>query len=578
MNHMIGKVINQYKILEMLGRGGMGIVYRAHDTELDRDVALKTMDVLMASDPNFLRRFQSEARALAKLNDPNIVSVFNLLETPEGVCIVMELVKGRTLSALLKETPLLPLPRVIRIFRQVFAALDHAHKEGVIHRDIKPGNVMLTNADVVKVTDFGLAKIQTRTGTTVTKGTAGTLFYMSPEQIRGLGQVDHRGDIYSAGMALYECLAGALPFKPDSSEYTIANMIVEGLITPPDKINQALPKDLARIVMTAIDNDVAKRYQSAGEVLTALQRFSGGKGVPEFDLREKGTMGAAYASLVRPYAGTGRPRWKLYSTLLVGAFLLGVLYFALRLSVFPPAGKLTVQTDPAGAQIIIDQAAARTSPVPDVTLSPGRHHVNARWDEVQIDTTVTIMAGQSALLSMTRGASPSAAAGGGIEVRTGGGPGASANPAGAAHLTLIAIPEGEAAVDDGSYQPAHAALTLGVSAGRRRVRFRSNSGVVRERRVDLRAGGASTIRCYFQGVVQVEATLEYISSPAAIVVDGVPRRESAPGNITVPAGKHRIGVRMENYVSVPPEVTMTVEPSFDSPRNYKATFRMKREQ
>ncbi|HTY59473.1 MAG TPA: serine/threonine-protein kinase [Bacteroidota bacterium] len=580
MDRMIGKSIHQYRVLEVLGRGGMGVVYRAHDSLLDRDVALKTMDVLMASDPNFIRRFQSEARALARLNDPNIVSIFNLLETPEGICIAMEYVRGRTLSDVLKATPLLPVQRVLRIFRQVFTALDHAHREGVIHRDIKPGNVMLTNADIVKITDFGLAKIQTATGTTVTKGTAGTLFYMSPEQIRGLGQVDNRGDIYSAGMALYESLAGALPFPPDASEYTIANMIVEGTINPPGSINKSLPRDLSNLVMKAIDRDPRKRYQSAAEVLSALQRLSGGSG--GFDITLPAESSAATTQYLPspelPHA-SGHHRWKLYAALVGGLLALGFAYFALRLSVFPPAGRLSVMTDPPGAGVIIDKAAIRVSPVQDVTLSPGRHTVIASWDDGSVDTSVTIRSGQPALIVITKplhsgdlsgavqeiAASPAAA----------GGPEASGPES---HLTLVAVPAGEAAVDGGTFQPAGTPLTLGVHAGTRKVTFRDGKGTVKERSVNMRAGEANTVRCYFQGIVNVEATLDFILSPAAIVVDGVPRRAMTPGKISLPAGKHRIAVRLENYVCVPEEQTVTVEPSFDAPKPYSVTFKLKREQ
>ncbi len=572
MQGMIGKVIKEYEILELLGRGGMGSVYRAHDRLLDRDVAVKTMDVLMASDPNFLRRFQSEARALAKLNDPNIVSVFNLLETPEGICIVMEYVRGRTLSDILKETPRLPVGRAVRLFRQIFTALDHAHGEGVIHRDIKPGNVMVTGADVVKVTDFGLAKIQTAGGTTVTKGTAGTLYYMSPEQIRGLGQVDARGDIYSAGMALYECVAGGLPFSPDSSEYTIANMIVEGLIPPPGNINASIPPGLSHIVMKAIEKDPARRYQNAGEVLTALGSLTEAGVTPDLTHADDATVvstttaGAALSS-----ARTGRHGRRVYRALIGAALLLGIVYFVLRLSVFPPAGKLSVLTDPPGAGVIIDQAAAKPSPVTDLTLGPGRHVLLAQWDDASIDTSVTIVSGQPSLVVIAKPAGlPAPSHGSDAEA----GPAA----AGEARLVLIAVPDGEAAVDDGTFRPARSGLSLGVGAGTRKVLFRDGKGNLREKSVNLRAGEANTVRCFFQGIVHVEATLDHISSPAAILVDGIPARVKTPARIAVPPGTHRIAVRMENYVSVPEEETVTIEPSFDTPRPYAVTFRMRREQ
>ena len=518
MDRLIGKVIQQYEIIKTLGRGGMGVVYLAHDAALDRDVAFKTMDVLMASDPAFMKRFQSEARALARLNDPNIVTVFNLLETPDGVCIVMELVRGRTLGEILKDTPLLPVQRVIRIFRQVFAALDHAHNEGVIHRDIKPGNVMLTNNDLVKITDFGLAKIQKSTATTVTKGTAGTLIYMSPEQIRGLGQVDHRGDIYSAGMALYECLAGGLPFERDSSDYTIASMIVEGHIPPPQEINPALPKDLAKIVMTAIENDPARRYQTAGEVVSALDRFSGGGGTRELSTRSVRTMEIpAQIPPTAPVRPWRRLRWPAYAGGAGVVVILGVLYAALR---------------PSNPTSVGGQEVQAVSPAPLSTAGAA--------EEKKVP--------------------PSAA------------------PVAEARVTLIAIPEGEAAVDSGSFQSAGKSVTLGVFPGTRKFRFRSAGGISREKSVTVHAGEPSTIRCYFQGEVQVEATLDYISAPAAIVVDGALRRETAPGKVTLSAGKHRVGVRIENYVSIPENESVSIEPSFDSPKTYKVTFRMKREQ
>ncbi len=235
MDPMIGKKIEPYEIQEILGRGGMGVVYRARDTKLERDVAIKMMDIQYASDPNFLKRFQSEAKALARLQDPNIVSIFSLLETPDGICIVMEYVKGMTLARLLIPQAALPIPRVITIFKQLLQALGHAHKEGVIHRDIKPANIIVGDEDRIKIADFGLAKVKQEFAATATQGTAGTLYYMSPEQFKGLKQVDNRGDIYSAGMTLYECLAGKLPFGLEDSYYTIAQQVVHGQVPPPKR-------------------------------------------------------------------------------------------------------------------------------------------------------------------------------------------------------------------------------------------------------------------------------------------------------------------------------------------------------
>ncbi len=273
MDPMIGRKIEPYEIQEILGRGGMGVVYRARDSKLERDVAIKMMDLQYASDPNFLKRFQSEARALARLQDPNIVSIFSLLETPEGLCIVMEYVKGTTLAKLLVPQAALPIPRVITIFKQLLLALSHAHKEGVIHRDIKPANIIVGDGDRIKVADFGLAKVKQEFAATATKGTAGTLYYMSPEQFRGLKEVDNRGDIYSAGMTMYECLTGKLPFGTEDSYFTIAQQVVHGQVPPPETMNLEIPGGLVAIVKRMIACDPKDRYQNAEDVVTDIEEF-----------------------------------------------------------------------------------------------------------------------------------------------------------------------------------------------------------------------------------------------------------------------------------------------------------------
>ena len=228
---IIGRVIDNYEILSLLGKGGMGAVYKANDLTLDREVTLKIMDVNVSRDASFMKRFQSEAKALAKLQNPNIVFVHALRETELGLCIVMELVRGCTLADKIRETGSLNIETALKIFKQVLNAMAHAHKSGIIHRDIKPSNIMLANDDIVKVTDFGLAKIQHGLAATVTVGTGGTLCYMSPEQVRGLAHVDARGDIYSTGMTLYVTLAGQVPFAASETDFSVMNAIVEGRIT-----------------------------------------------------------------------------------------------------------------------------------------------------------------------------------------------------------------------------------------------------------------------------------------------------------------------------------------------------------
>ncbi len=273
-SNIIGRTIDSYQILDVLGRGGMGIVYRAKDLMLDKDVAVKMMDARLDPEGRLLKRFQEEARSLAHLQHPNIVAVYTLRESQLGLCIVMEFVKGRNLSDIIKEVGPLPLNRFKKIFLQCLNALDHAHTEGIIHRDIKPSNIMLTDQDVVKITDFGLAKRLDPTPNASTVLAGGTLYYSPPEQLDSLANVDYRGDIYSLGMTMYEALTGKIPFADTASDFRIRQAIVEGKIPSPETLRPDLPEDLVQLVMKAIHKDPAKRFRSAAAMAEALENCS----------------------------------------------------------------------------------------------------------------------------------------------------------------------------------------------------------------------------------------------------------------------------------------------------------------
>ncbi|NBC85230.1 MAG: protein kinase, partial [Bacteroidetes bacterium] len=206
---VIGKEVDGYHIESILGRGGMGVVYRAEDVALSRPVALKRINPAQAHREQFLRRFRAEAKALARINSPFITSIYALRDTDIGLLIVMEYVDGGTLKDRIVEGPMRPAV-VVPIVRQILRAFRDAHGAGVIHRDIKPQNIMLTSDGAVKITDFGIAKLRRQdSGETVTQGgQGGTLKYMSPEQIEKIDQVDNRSDLYALGMTMYEMLAG----------------------------------------------------------------------------------------------------------------------------------------------------------------------------------------------------------------------------------------------------------------------------------------------------------------------------------------------------------------------------------
>lgn len=275
MNSMIGETIDNYKLLEVIGRGGMGVVFKALDTNLEKIVALKMIDPFLARDDNFLRRFKTEAKALAKLQTPNIVTVHALRENNDRFFMVMEYVEAKTLSEIIKEKGAFDYKSSIPIIKQMLNAIIYAHNNDVIHRDIKPSNVLLTEKNVVKVMDFGLAKVirQHSPEATVTHMRAGTLYYMSPEQIKGLKNVDKRSDIYSIGMTIYELLAGRVPFEKTDTEFTIQKQIVDGKLPSINKYIADIPKPLVKIIQKAIESDSEKRYQTAEEMLNDVLKF-----------------------------------------------------------------------------------------------------------------------------------------------------------------------------------------------------------------------------------------------------------------------------------------------------------------
>ena len=281
---MIGQSIENYRIEELLGQGGMGAVYRATDTSLDRSVALKIMNPGVATNADFLRRFKSEARVLGRLQHPNIVNVYTFRHVDSHLIIVMEYVGGGTLSELIDHHGAIPVPESINLLKQSLNALDFAHSSNIIHRDIKPPNILLTREHQVKVSDFGLAKIQEDSNATMVTRvgmTGGTLHYMPPEQTEALSNVDHRGDLYSLGMTFYQMLAGRVPFDRNSSAFSILRAIDQQKIPTPDSFNANIPQGLVEIVMKSIKKYPDDRYQSAEQMQLAIEQFESGFGSPQ---------------------------------------------------------------------------------------------------------------------------------------------------------------------------------------------------------------------------------------------------------------------------------------------------------
>jgi eukaryotic-like serine/threonine-protein kinase len=274
---MIGQTISHYTILSKLGEGGMGIVYRAHDIKLDRDVALKFLPPQFGSTPEDKARFIQEAKAASALNHPNVCTVHDIQEHEEQMFMVMEFVDGQTLRNLIEGSPekRLPLRRAIDFGVQIADGLAAAHEKGIVHRDVKPENIMIRKDGIAQVMDFGLAKLRNSTSrvTRLTKAgsTVGTAGYMSPEQIQGQ-DADHRSDIFSLGVLLYELFTGELPFK-GVHETALAYEIVNVDPAPMTSLVPALDPSLDAIVLECLEKDPRERTQSVAQVALDLKRY-----------------------------------------------------------------------------------------------------------------------------------------------------------------------------------------------------------------------------------------------------------------------------------------------------------------
>jgi serine/threonine-protein kinase len=406
---MLGRIVGSYKIVERIGEGGMGEVFKGLDLMLEREVAIKVLRPELARNPDLVERFRSEAVALARLSHPNVATLYSLVRDGDVLCMAMEFVSGETLDRMLRRTGAVQWERAVSIACQALAGIDHAHQAGILHRDIKPANIMLTPAGVAKVLDFGIARILGSTRLTHTGRMIGTLEYMSPEAIRGRPS-DRRSDVYSVGLALYELLTGTSPFARDT-EYEIIRAQVEELPPAPQTLVW-LPDALSAAVMRALAKHPEERYQTASEFLAALSTPSERPiFVPEFGVssRVRPTRLAAVADMVReapePYArAAARPAqvvppeepppqpapeeagrvlgsrgWKRYGPLVFGVTASVIALIVLAVDELPreqpsplvaPLTKPAPQVTPAAKPAVPAPVADIARPRPDAAAEP----------------------------------------------------------------------------------------------------------------------------------------------------------------------------------------------------------------
>jgi Tol biopolymer transport system component len=372
---MVGTTLSHYKIVAKIGSGGMGEVYRAQDTKLGRDVALKILPREMAADPERRKRFEREARAVASLKHPNIVTIHSVEEAEGTHFITMEFVDGQTLSALIPKNGL-SLEQFFEYSVSLADAISAAHERGITHRDLKPANVMFDADGRLKVLDFGLAKLlpggdleseKTLADSDTAKGVVlGTVAYMSPEQAEGR-EIDHRSDIFSLGVILYEMATGSRPFKGDTRMSTITS-ILRDEPAPVSEVRQALPRHLGRIVKRCLAKQAGRRYQSALDLRNELE-----------ELKEEIESGEALitgemAALKRP---TARPTWLLPVIAVAGVAVVALAFLFFKMTARSPVE--TVRPPASALEMVPITTNGRSN---EATISAdGRYVCYVRRDE-----------------------------------------------------------------------------------------------------------------------------------------------------------------------------------------------------
>jgi serine/threonine protein kinase len=576
MESLIGEVIDSYKIMSIIGRGGMGVVFKAMDMSLEKVVALKMIDPILARDDNFLRRFQTEAKALAKLENPYIVTVYALRETEKGTFIVMEYVNPKNLSDWIKEKGAFSWQDCLAISKQLLNAIGYAHKVGVIHRDIKPSNILLTDNKKVKVTDFGLAKVAQQTGasSTVAQMRAGTLHYMSPEQVKGLKNVDSRSDLYSLGMTIYEMLTGRVPFEKSDSEFTIQKQIVDGKIPSALKFNTKIPKQFAKIISKSTENDPLKRYQNADEMLLDIKAFEK-KNVPSVDTETSEKTETIEQS------NSNKLKGKLIAISSGIAAVIVILLFIFRVEIFNldsktskdiddspndstsiinnlSYGKLDIISRPIQAEVFVNNKLVGKTPIIVDSLTVGENFVRAskagykpHTEKIQI-TSSEVNYLNISLVPIEKI----------IESK----------------LSLQAVPAGSIFID-GELIAGNSSnkISKTLGEGSFNVKFSHPEFGTKTTTVSLRDGDSKNLVCYFQKTINIQSLNEDGEATwASIFINNENTELYTPREIQLGPGDYKIFVRKSGFKTLENAAEINIEPSF-SDKPIPLVFNLKKE-
>jgi serine/threonine-protein kinase len=338
----------RYEIVKELGKGSMGVVYQAHDPQIDRMIALKVLRPDRVGSEDFVQRFLREAKAIGRITHPNIVTVYDVGEDQGTIYIAMEFLEGVSLNVYNREHPL-DAEEIARIGIQVADSLDYAHARGIVHRDIKPQNIMITPSGMVKITDFGIAHIEDPAASQQTQAgeILGTPNYMSPEQVMGK-KADGRSDLYSLGVVLYELVTGVKPFKGENLA-AIFHAIISETPARPEELKEGLTSEFSQIILKCLHKAPEQRYLSGRELADALKTF--------LKKQEPGSF-PAEPEKKRPWGIIAA------AALVVTILIFGAVYLSTGKKEAPvPMGSLNVESSPAGAQVFIDGSFKGKAPL-----------------------------------------------------------------------------------------------------------------------------------------------------------------------------------------------------------------------
>ena len=608
-HNLIDTIIDgTYRITEKLGEGGMGVVYKAWDQNLRKNWALKMLRAELAADEQLVERFKNESIMQASLDHPNIVHVVVSKLTDAGLIIVMEYVEGKTLAKFIEDRGTadpLSLKRVKAVFEQLLKAFEYAHTAmGMVHRDIKPQNIIMKKEDFVKITDFGLAKIQgdSRVGGRSSFIRAGTLEYMSPEQVIGpLSRVDLRGDIYSLGVTLAECATGKLPFPDPKNGEDVQDRILEGKLLPLREIKSDLPEQLEAVVRKATARDKADRFQTAREMWEALSR------VPE----EKADLvdpGATVLVDINVDQKNGRKLFPWRKVLTVSVAAIAAILILMKMMSGPQTRiqTISVSSSPPEAGVYVNERLIGVTPIEgeDIQLGVIKLRI-AKPGFLSRDTNLFIREGDKPklrfVLPPVQGTTVSVRSEpSGARISLGG------NVIGVTPMDSYSIKIGQSIlkIEKEGYQPRDIAMvmrqgqdtsvfvqlvqaprparvtlavadagggsvlvdgsprqlgTFEVEPGNHTVTFRHPQFGSKEFPVTLRPGENRKLTCYFMGYISVNA------EPFGYLwIDGkstVPLVETPRDRYPLPPGKHKVTVKRAGYKTVEGEVEVNVEPA-----------------